>query len=126
MFIKVTSSGGRRYAQLVESYRNDEGVPRQRTICTLGRVERGGDVDKLISALQRAQGVDASAATVDPLAGLQFLDARAAGDVWALTQLWHSLGLDDLAHAWRRSRSQLDVLALFRKRPTNPILELIS
>ena len=114
MFIKVTSSGGRRYAQLVESYRNDEGVPRQRTICTLGRVERGGDVDKLISALQRAQGVDASAATVDPLAGLQFLDARAAGDVWALTQLWHSLGLDDLAHAWRRSRSQLDVLALFR------------
>ena len=114
MFIKVTSSGGRRYAQLVESYRNDEGAPRQRTICTLGRVERGGDVDKLISALQRAQGVDTAAATVDPLAGLQFLEARAAGDVWALTQLWHSLGLDDLAHAWRKSRSQLDVLALFR------------
>lgn len=114
MFIKVTSSGGRRYAQLVESYRNDAGAPRQRTICTLGRVERGGDVDKLISALQRAQGVEASAATADPLAGLQFLEARAAGDVWALTQLWHSLGLDDLAHAWRKCRSQLDVLALFR------------
>ena len=42
MYIKVTSSGGRRYAQLVESYRNDEGLPRQRTICTLGRVEPGG------------------------------------------------------------------------------------
>lgn len=115
MFVKVTSSGGRRYAQLVESYRNDSGAPRQRTICTLGRVEPGGDVDKLIAGLQRAQGVaHAGVAHCDPLAGLQFLDARAAGDVWALSQLWQSLGLDDLALAWRRSRSQLNVLALFR------------
>ena len=115
MFIKVTSSGGRRYAQLVESYRNESGSPRQRTICTLGRVEPGGDVDKLIAGLQRAQGATGtSEAASDPLAGLQFLDARAAGDVWALSQLWQSLGLDELALAWRRSRSQLDVLALFR------------
>ena len=27
MFIKVTSSGNRRYAQLVESYRNEDGKP---------------------------------------------------------------------------------------------------
>lgn len=117
MFIKVTSSGGRRYAQLVESFRNEQGVPRQRTICTLGRVEPGGDVDKLIAALQRAQGVVGESCAVvapDTLAGLQFLDARAAGDVWVLFQLWQSLGLDDLAHAWRRSRSALDVMALFR------------
>lgn len=115
MFIKVTSSGGRRYAQLVESYRNESGSPRQRTICTLGRVEPGGDVDKLIAGLQRAQGATGtSEAVADPLAGLQFLDARAAGDVWALSQLWQSLGLDELVLAWRRSRSQLEVLALFR------------
>ena len=115
MFIKVTSSGGRRYAQLVESYRNESGSPRQRTICTLGRVEPGGDVDKLIASLQRAQGATGTTeGACDPLAGLQFLDARAAGDVWALSQLWQSLGLDELALAWRRSRSQLDVLALFR------------
>ncbi len=115
MFIKVTSSGGRRYAQLVESYRNESGSPRQRTICTLGRVEPGGDVDKLIAGLQRAQGATGTSEAVsDPLAGLQFLDARAAGDVWALSQLWQSLGLDELALAWRRSRSQLEVLALFR------------
>lgn len=114
MFIKVTTSGGRRYAQLVESFRNEDGAPRQRTVCTLGRVDPGGEVDKLIAALQRAQGLDSPAKGIDPLAGLQFLDARAAGDVWALTQLWQSLGLDDLAGAWRRSRSKLDVLALFR------------
>ena len=38
MFIKVTQSGNRRYAQLVESFRNAEGKPRQRTVCTLGRL----------------------------------------------------------------------------------------
>ena len=36
MFIKVTQSGNRRYAQLVESFRNEQGKPRQRTVCTLG------------------------------------------------------------------------------------------
>ena len=36
MFIKVTQSGQRRYAQLVESFRNEDGKPRQRTVCTLG------------------------------------------------------------------------------------------
>ena len=107
--------GGWRYAQLVESYPNENGVPRQRTICTLGRVEPSGDLDKLIADLQSAQGVaDAGVAHCDPLAGLRFLDARAAGDVWALSQLWQSLGLDDLALAWRRSRRQLNVMALFR------------
>jgi len=55
MFLKLTKSGGRQYAQLVESFRNEAGQPRQRTICTLGRLEPGGDVDKLIAALQPAR-----------------------------------------------------------------------
>ena len=53
MFIKLTKSGGRHYPRLVESFRNDDGKPRQRTICTLGRLEPGGDVVKLVTALQR-------------------------------------------------------------------------
>jgi len=113
MFIKVTRSGERRYAQLVESFRNDAGQPRQRTVCTLGRLEAGGEVDALISALQRAQGVDVDAGR-SPLEGLRFIDSRCAGDVWALTQLWRSLDLDDLAVAWRRSRVEVDVLACLR------------
>ena len=56
MFIKVTTSRGRRYAQLVESFRNEAGQPRQRTIATLGALEPGGQVDRLIAALRRAQG----------------------------------------------------------------------
>ena len=54
--MKITQSGTRRYAQWVESFRNEEGKLRQRTICTLGRLEVGGDVDMLIASLQRALG----------------------------------------------------------------------
>ena len=111
MFIKVTQSGPRRYAQLVESFRDDAGQPRQRTICTLGRLESGGDVDQLIASLQRAQGHDSvdDAQPVNPLEGLRFIDSRSVGDVWALSQLWRSLDFDDLAGAWRRSKVELDV-----------------
>ncbi len=116
MFVKATKSGSRRYAQLVESFRNEAGQPRQRTICTLGRLEAGGDVDTLIASLQRAQGHQRcdGVLPVNPLDNLRFVDSRSAGDVWALSQLWRSLGFDDLAGAWRRSRIELDVLACLR------------
>ena len=111
MFIKVTQSGARRYAQLVESFRNEDGKPRQRTVCTLGRLEDGGEVDNLIAALQRARGITP---TPSPLEGLRFTDSRHAGDVWALSELWRSLGFDDLASAWRRSKTETDVLGCLR------------
>ena len=78
MFIKVTQSGSRRYVQLVESFRNAEGKPRQRTVCTLGRLESGGEVDTLIASLQRARGVVPAVAALDRL---RFTDSRQAGDV---------------------------------------------
>ena len=108
MFIKVTTAGGRRYAQLVESFRNDAGQPRQRTIATLGHLDAGGQVDRLIAALQRAQGREAASPS------LEFLESRSAGDVWALWHLWQSLGFEDLSLAWSRSRSEIDVLACLR------------
>ena len=111
MFIKVTQTGSRRYAQLVESFRNEDGKPRQRTLCTLGRLEAGGEVDALIASLQRAQGISPATSNLD---GLRFTDSRHAGDIWALSELWHSLGFDDLALAWRRSKAQVDVLGCLR------------
>ena len=116
MFIKVTVSGGRRYAQLVESFRNEAGSPRQRTLASLGRLEPGGDVDRLINALSRAQGHEASpqGARSAFISELRFLDSRSAGDVWALWQLWLSLGLEGLSLAWSRSKSELDVLGCLR------------
>ncbi|CAZ88409.1 transposase [Thiomonas arsenitoxydans] len=113
MFLKLTKSGGRHYAQLVASFRNEAGQPRQRTICTLGRLEPGGDVDKLIASLQRARGLDAAPAG-NPLDGLRFEGSRCAGDVWALWQLWRTLGFDGLATAWRGSRVEVDVLGCLR------------
>lgn len=125
MFIKVTQSGSRRYAQLVESFRNEAGQPRQRTVCTLGRLEAGGEVDTLIAALQRARGLDV-ATTANPLEGLRFIDSRCAGDVWALWQLWRTLGFDDLAAAWRRSRTEVDVLACLRAMVFNRLCDPLS
>ena len=111
MFIKVTQSGNRRYAQLVESFRNVEGKPRQRTVCTLGRLEAGGEVDTLIASLQRARGIAPVSAALD---GLRFTDSRHAGDIWALSELWRTLGFDDLATSWRRSKTEVDVLSCLR------------
>jgi transposase len=111
MFIKVTQTGNRRYAQLVESFRNEQGKPRQRTVCTLGRLEAGGEVDTLIASLQRARGLAPASSALD---GLRFTDSRHAGDTWALSELWRSLGFDDLAMAWRRSKSEVDVLSCLR------------
>ena len=111
MFIKVTKSGNRRYAQLVESFRNEEGKPRQRTVCTLGRLESGGEVDTLIASLQRARGIAPAASAFD---GLRFIDSRHAGDLWALSELWRSLGFDDLATSWRHSKTEVDVLTCLR------------
>ncbi len=111
MFIKVTQSGNRRYAQLVESFRNEEGKPRQRTVCTLGRLGAGGEVDTLIASLQRARGLAPVSSFLD---GLRFTDSRNAGDIWALSELWRSLGFDALATSWRRSKTEVDVLNCLR------------
>jgi transposase len=102
MFIKVTRTGGRSYAQLVESFRDEHGKPRQRTLATLGRIdEAGGQLDALLSGLLRAKGRPAA------LAGppqVQFESALALGDVWVLHQLWHELGFDRLRGVFRRAR----------------------
>lgn len=103
MFIKLTKSGKYRYAQLVESYRDDAGKTRQRTIATLGRVdEAGGQVDALLGALSRAKGH----APADPAAAplVAFESALSLGDVWALTELWKEVGFDQLAGIFRRAR----------------------
>lgn len=102
MFIKHTRAGGHTYAQLVESYRDESGKPRQRTIATLGRVdENGGQVDALLNGLLRSKG---RPAVTGGTPQLRFESALALGDVWALHELWHELGFDRLAAVFRRAR----------------------
>lgn len=101
MFLKITSSGGHRYVRLVESFRNEQGQPRQRTVATLGRLdESGGPLDALLNGLLRAKGRPVAAS--DPQ--LRFESALSLGDVWALDALWHELGFDGLGAIFRRAR----------------------
>jgi len=102
MFIKVTTSGGQRYARLVESFRNEHGQPRQRTIATLGRIDEcGGPLDALLAGLLRTKR---RAVSDGDAPQLRFESALALGDVWALDALWHELGFDGLAAVFRRAR----------------------
>jgi len=103
MFIKLTRSGGHSYVQLVESFRNEEGKPRQRTITTLGRLDEiGGGVDSLLNGLLKATGRQAPPVVAAPQ--VQFESALALGDVWALDQLWREIGFDALGAVFRKAR----------------------
>ena len=102
MFIKLTRSGGHTYAQLVESFRDEHGKPRQRTVATIGRVdETDGQVDSLLSGLLRAKGRSLGDSAAPQV---RFESALALGDVWALDQIWHELGFDGLSAVFRRAR----------------------
>ena len=102
MFIKLARARGHTYAQIVESYRDANGQPRQRNLLTLGRVdENNGQVDKMLQTLLKARG-HGSVDTATPQ--VQFESALSLGDVWALDQLWREIGFDCLAGVFRRAR----------------------
>ena len=85
VFLKPTKSRGHTHLQLVESYRNEAGQPRQRTVAPLGRLDEvGGGVDSLLAGLLRHKGLPFSAAS-PPL--LEFDAALSFGDVCALEQI---------------------------------------
>ncbi len=86
----------------MESFRDDNGQPRQRHLLTLGRVdENNGQVDKVLQTLLKARG-HAPRDTATPQ--VQFESALALGDVWALDQLWREIGFDALAGVFRQAR----------------------
>ncbi|KAF5292570.1 hypothetical protein FQR65_LT20266 [Abscondita terminalis] len=103
MFIKLTRSKGHTYAQLVESFRDAHGRPRQRTLATIGRVDEcGGQLDALLNGLLRSKG--RSLAQTPQALQVRFESALALGDVWVLDQLWHELGFERLGQVFRRAR----------------------
>ena len=121
MFTRISRSGGRAYLQLVESYRNDNGEPRQRLVANLGRLDqlRPKDLDPLITGLQRALGRTPAA-----LPQVEFVGAKAMGDVYALHALWRELGLDDaVSRAMRSSYRRFDATAMVRAMVFNRLCE---
>ncbi len=118
MYVKVTKSGPRRYVQIVESYRDDNGRPKQRTIASLGRLEQlGNHIDSVISGLLRVTGQnnENQLPSTDPSTpSVSFDSARAIGDVWALTELWQELKFDSLRAVFKKARYRIDIEALLR------------
>ena len=122
MFVKITRSGPRSYVKLVEAFRDDAGVPRQRVIATLGRLEqiRSGGADALVQGLLRVSTGDdaqlARARAADAQAPeVRFASALSVGDTWLLTALWHRLGFGDaFRRVLRNGRSSFDCERLLR------------
>lgn len=114
MHVKVTRSGPRRYVQLVESFRDDEGRVRKRTVASLGRLDQvGGSLDAVINGLLKATGRSPALAK-DGSPDITFESARTLGSVWALHGLWRTLGFGNLRRVFRRSRHRIDIEALTR------------
>ena len=112
MFIKVTKSGTRKYVQLVESYRADDGSPRQRTVATLGRLDQmDRSLETMLQGLMRATGRVAPAKVSDVI---EFESSRAFGDVWALNCLWSELGFDRLGKLVDRDARSVEHLPLIK------------
>lgn len=113
MYVKVTRSGPRRYVQLVESFRDEQGKVKQRTIATLGRLDQmDGALDSVIGGLMKVTGRDMPARAIPP--SVSFESARALGDLWALQELWNTLGFSELGRTFGKTRHQFDVEALLR------------
>jgi transposase len=114
MFVKITASGKRRYVQLVESYRDEAGRVKKRTVATLGRLEQlGGELDSVISGLLKVTGRE-PLGDAPSTPSISFESARALGDVWMLTELWKELGFGELRRVFRKTRHTTDVEALIR------------
>lgn len=113
MFVKITTSGPRQYVKLVEAFRDEQGVSRQRVIATLGRLEtlRTGQSDALLNGLLRAAGKP----TLEQGTGdIAFAPALAVGDTWMLSALWKELGFHDAFRRILRPRRQFDAERLLR------------
>ena len=113
MFVKITTSGPRKYVKLVESYRDQAGVPRQRVIATLGRLEqiRTGGADALVNGLLRASG---KPSLEEGSGEISFTPSLSVGDTWLLTALWKELGFAEAFHRVLRRRRQFDAERLLR------------
>lgn len=124
MYTKITQSGGRRYVQLVEGYRNEAGKVRHRVIANLGRVDdlTPEKLDPLINGLNRVLGRAENTSS-----DLAHEPARSFGDVFALHELWKDLGFDRaLGRAVRSGKRKLDVEVLVRAMVFNRLCDPTS
>ena len=115
MYVKITRSGPRRYVQLIESFRDESGRVKKRTVANLGRLDEiDGALDSVIHGLLKVAGREAPPPAPRPPPQVTFESARALGDVWALTALWKDLGFGEIRRVFGRTRHTTDIEALLR------------
>ena len=125
----VTRSGGRSYVKLVEAFRDDAGLSRQRVIATLGRLEqvRSGSADALVNGLRRVTGDAPACAAPTDAEAVRFSTALSVGDTWLLTALWHRLGFADaFRRVLRNGRTSFDCERLLRVMVFNRLCDSTS
>ena len=113
MYVKVTTSGPRKYVKLVEAFREQSGKAKHLTVANLGRLEivEAGSVTSLINGVLRVTGNP----SLDEGTGeVAFSSARSVGDTWLLTSLWKDLGFADGFRRILRRKRTFDVEKLRR------------
>jgi len=109
MFVRVKKSGSKEhphdYLQIVESYRK-RGIPNQRVIATLGRVEHlkaSGQIDALIQSLARfSDSLRIISAARDPK--INSCRSRIRGAPLVFDRLWHKQHLPDIINKLSEGR----------------------
>jgi len=107
MYFKIARSKGNKYLQLVESYRNEQGKPRQRLIANLCNISKCSDEEilKLCQSFLRMLGVE-QIVFLDDLAPEESYDY---GDVLPIIALWQQLQLDKIINHSISKRVTIDV-----------------
>lgn len=111
-FSGTSNSGKRKYVQLVQPYRAEDGSSKQRAVATLGRLDQTDrSLETMLQGWMRATGRRASgkAAVV-----IQLESSRAFSDVWELNCLWSELGLDRLEKLVDRDSRTVEHLPLIK------------
>lgn len=86
------------YAQIVESYRKENGQPAHRVIANLGRLpaEHVQNLRAALEASRRGESVVLSGELADALQGISVLQNLSFLDVFVALEAWHRLGLEAL------------------------------
>ena len=92
---------------------SDAGKAKHRTLVTLGRLDQLTEsLDSVISGLLKVTGRPDFLNAPSP--DVEFESARALGNVWALNELWESLGFGELRRVFKKTRHSIDIEALIR------------
>jgi len=107
MYFKITISKANKYLQLVESYRNEQGQPRQRVIANLGNISTCSEQEllKLCQSFIRTLGIE-NIVFLDDLHPEKSFDY---GDVLPIVALWQQLQLEQIIQRGLSNHVKIDV-----------------